>query len=183
MFPQPPLLAFPPARTVMDASTVMRAHGLSVRPAVMDDLPYLRGLYHDVRAPELAHTDWPDALKASFLDSQFAMQHLNYVQQFADADFWIVEQHSQPVGRYYLRRAARYHIIEISLASQWRGCGMGGMLLDWTQSMVHAGHHDGIDLQVDDTNLAAQRLYRRLGFIEIERQPPRIAMRWTPAAA
>lgn len=179
MFPSLPPLAFPPAQVVIDASDAMRVRGLSVRAAIEDDLPYLRKLYQTSRQDELACTDWPDAFKQAFLDSQFAMQHLHYVNQFSGADFWIVEQHTQPIGRYYLlRQAPHYHIIEISLEAAWRGHGIGGLLLEWTQSLAREQGASGIDLQVDEANLPAHRLYQRRGFTELARQPPSIAMRW-----
>jgi ribosomal protein S18 acetylase RimI-like enzyme len=108
------------------------------------------------------------------------MQHAHYVNHFNDADFWIVERRGQPIGRYYLlRRPTYYHIIEISLEPASRGQGVGGLLLDWTQSLARKQQARGIDLHVDEANLAAQRLYARCGFTETGRQPPNIAMRWS----
>jgi ribosomal protein S18 acetylase RimI-like enzyme len=181
MFPQLPPLRFPPARASVDASAAMRARELGVRAAVEADLPYLRTLYRALRQDELlAHTNWPDEFKLAFLDNQFAMQHVHYLNVFAAADFWIVEQQGQPIGRYYLlRQPPNYHVVELSLESAWRGRGVGGLLLDWTQSLVREQQARGIDLQVDEANLAAQRLYQRTGFTEIGRQSPSIAMHWT----
>jgi ribosomal protein S18 acetylase RimI-like enzyme len=174
------LLTFPPVRDAMDVSVAMCAAGIGVRSATTDDVSYLNALYRRLREDELSATGWPESFKRDFLDSQFSMQHRHYVEAYASGDFWVVEHRHRPIGRYYVLRDARYHrVIDISLDVSWRRRGIGGQLLDWTQTFVRQSGAAGIDLSVDERNVDAQRLYARYGFVEAERQAPYIAMRWT----
>jgi ribosomal protein S18 acetylase RimI-like enzyme len=176
-------LTFPPARNAIDVSAAMHAAGIGVRSATADDVPYLNALYRNLREDELASTGWPESFKRDFLDSQFSMQHRHYVNAYANADYWIVEYRHEPIGRYYLLREAPYHrVIDIALDASRRHGGIGGMLLDWSQTLVRQASAEGIDLSVDEQNVGAQRLYARHGFVETARERPYIAMRWTNAS-
>ena len=151
----------------MDALAAPAASGLRLRPATEADRPFLEALYRSVRWDELAPTGWPDAAKLAFLASQFDLQHRQYAVAFAGADFWIVEHHGAPVGRFYVERtAAQLHIVEISLLSEWRDKGIGGALIGMLQDEVRAHRASRVLLSVDRTNIGARRLYERLGFVE-----------------
>lgn len=176
------LPAFPEASGAVSASESMRAQGVGLRAAGADDLPYLRALFHALRSEELALADWPEPFKQAFLDNQFALQHFHYVSHYADANFWVVERQGQVIGRYYLLRdSSRYHIVDITLEQASRGRGLGGLLLEWTQSLVRQHGATEIGLHVDERNTGAQRLYARHGFVETSRETPYIAMRWDNA--
>ena len=54
------------------------AAGLTFRPIADADLPFLARLYASTRMEELAVTDWSDAQKTAFLQSQFDAQHAHY---------------------------------------------------------------------------------------------------------
>lgn len=178
-----PLPAFPPGATLPDISEPMSARGVGLRAANADDTRFLRALFQALKSQELGLSDWPEPLKQTFLGQQFTLQHMQYVNSYANADFWIVEHGSQPIGRYYvLRESARYHIIDILLAPEWRGQGIGSLLLEWTQSLVRQQGATGISLHVDERNTGAQQLYARHGFVETARETPYIAMQWNPAA-
>jgi ribosomal protein S18 acetylase RimI-like enzyme len=180
MLALPTLPEFPSPGSRVTVSAPMQARSLGVRAAQTSDVPYLRTLYHALRDDELSQTGWPESFKQSFLDSQFAMQHRQYVDAYADADFWLIEHQQQAIGRYYLlRQPACYHIIDITLEPSWRGRGIGGLLLQWSQSMAQQAGAAGIDLHVDERNPGAQRLYARWGFTETKRESPYIGMRWS----
>ncbi|RDS81422.1 GNAT family N-acetyltransferase [Dyella psychrodurans] len=177
------LPGFPPASPAIGISEPMRARSIQLRAARTDDLPYLRGLYRALRSEELSLADWPEAFKQTFLDDQFALQHMHYVNSYADADFWVIERHQQAIGRYYLlREPPCYHIVDITLDPAWRSRGVGSLLLDWTQSLVRQHDAAAIGLHVDERNVGAQRLYARHGFAETSREAPYIAMRWNNVA-
>jgi ribosomal protein S18 acetylase RimI-like enzyme len=178
-----PLPAFPPGATWPDISESMSTRGVGLRAANTGDTHFLRALFHAFKSEELGLADWPEPLRQTLLDQQFALQHMQYVNSHANANFWIVEHGSQPIGRYYLlREPSRYHIIDIMLAPEWRGHGIGSLLLDWTQSLVQKQGAAGISLHVDERNAGAQRLYTKHGFVETSREMPYIAMQWKPAA-
>jgi len=98
---------FPAART--DVAHVVAGLGgdsLTLRPAGSADMPFLRQLYGETREAELAAVGWPDAVQAPFLDSQFGLQHRHYISHYADADFLLLEQGKEALGRLCLQRTA-----------------------------------------------------------------------------
>jgi ribosomal protein S18 acetylase RimI-like enzyme len=118
-----------------------------------------------VRWDELAPTGWPDQAKVDFLASQFDLQQRHYRLAFADADFDVIEQDGHPIGRLTVDRTGPdLHLVEISLVPESRGRGVGGGLIGALQADVRGGRASRIVLNVELTNLAAQRLYLRLGF-------------------
>lgn len=143
---------------------VMTDSGLSLRSAGRSDLLFLRDLYMQTRAAELAPMPWSQEQKDRFIDDQFALQHRHYVQQYADADFLLIMQTNQSIGRLYVRcTPPDYLIVDIALLPQARRRGWGTALITAIQQHAHdAGC--GVALHVDARNVGAQRLYRRLGF-------------------
>jgi ribosomal protein S18 acetylase RimI-like enzyme len=120
-----------------------------------------------VRWDELAPTGWPDEAKIDFLAGQFELQQRHYHLAFAGADFEVIEHDGVAIGRLSVdRNAPDLHLVEISLTPEWRGRGVGGALLAMLQDEVRCGRAARIILNVERTNLGAQRLYHRLGFIE-----------------
>lgn len=156
----------------------LRDQGFALRRAQSGDFPFLRRLYGQTRQAELAMVDWPEAACERFLDDQFALQHRHYVQQFADADFLIISRHGQPVGRLYLGMPPDARIIDIALLDNVRGQGIGGALVAAVQ-VVAAGQGSSVGLHVDIRNVAARRLYQRLGFVVCSPEGAYLEMRWS----
>jgi ribosomal protein S18 acetylase RimI-like enzyme len=168
-----------------DAPVPPAAAGIVLRPVVEADGPFLEALYRSVRWEELAPTGWPEAAKLAFLASQFDLQRRHYLAAFEGADFWIVEREGAAIGRFYVDRTpTRLHIVEVSFLPEWRGKGIGSVLIAMLQDEVRAGRASQVTLSVDCTNLGAQRLYWRLGFVEAPATSPypeaSIEMTWTP---
>lgn len=153
-----------------------------LRPETANDLPYLRRLYASTREHEFAAVRWPATARQAFVEQQFALQHQQYVRTYNGADFLIVQNHGNSIGRYYLWHAeADYLIIDISLGPDMRGRGVGSALIGHTQSLA-AERGCGVRLHVRRDNEAARRLYLRLGFTpgacdEVDAYLP---MRWQP---
>ena len=107
------------------------------------DLPFLRRLYGDHRAEELARANWPIEARERFLDSQFDHQRTHFTIQFPDCDFLIVMRGrsgaARPVGRLYLDRTVTpWHLVDISLDPGLRGKGVGSALLAWIMASAPA---------------------------------------------
>ena len=80
----------------------LAAQGFVLRPENEADLPFLRRLYVSTRWEELAIvTQWSDAEKVAFLESQFGFQRHHYLTYYATTDCAILEQDGVPGGRLY----------------------------------------------------------------------------------
>jgi len=157
---------------------------LSWRTAQNEDLPFFRRLYADVRAAELDAAAWPEALRQTFLDSQFALQHRHYTAHFQPADYLVIEDAGAPVGRLYLHRNdVEANVIDIALLSSTRGRGIGSALLRLVQQTALNDGLGSVMLHVEHRNPAARRLYERMGFVAEEDIGSHLRMRWMAAAA
>lgn len=150
-----------------------------LRPATLDDLPFLRRLYHSFRKDELAQIPWSQGEKQGFLDQQFNLQHRYYIAAFPQTDFLIIEKDGIPIGRLYIDIGADiWHIIDIGFLPEWRGLGLGSATLKAIQDAATAGNNRGIVLHVDRNNRRAYDLYRALGFTVIETTDTHMRMAW-----
>lgn len=153
-----------------------------LRDAKMDDLPFLRELYASFRIEELATLSWPPEAKRDFLDQQFDYQHRHYMTVFPDADYLIVEEGGDPIGRLYVDLSKNpWHIIDIGLLPDWRGWGKGSKILkELRRQAVVAG--TGLMLHVAHHNVRAQGFYKRQSFREVESISTHIRMEFNTAS-
>lgn len=151
----------------VDAALPLPLPGLAVRAATAGDLPFLRALYHQSRAEEVAAVAWPEQAILDFLDSQFALQHRHYLTFYGNGEFLLVERDGVPVGRLYLHQEGReLAIVDILLEYTQRGSGIGTALLAFAQQRAMALRCRSLRLSVLRDNHGAQRLYQRLGYVE-----------------
>lgn len=157
--------------------------GFRLRHAVDADLPRLKLLHADTRAEEMAMVPWPAEFKRDFLDQQFHFQHLHYLSHDPDADYLVLEHEGVVQGRYYLQRNTSDHrVIDICLMAEFRGRGLGQALLEDSMRNARALGR-GMALEVLVTNLAALRLYERLGFMVVQSTQTHHFMRWVGGGA
>ncbi|MGB6349056.1 MAG: GNAT family N-acetyltransferase [Pseudolabrys sp.] len=155
------------------------AAGLTFRPVVDADLPFLALVYASTRADELAAVPWSADQKAAFLDMQFRAQHSHYRRHHGRADWLVVLRADEPVGRLYVeRRDDEHSIIDIAFLTQHRGQGLGSALMqDILDEAAACGKP--VTIYVEKNN-PAMRLYRRLGFAQVADHGVYDFMRWTP---
>lgn len=159
------------------------ASGLQLRPARADDLPFLRDLYASSRAAELACIPWPEQAKRAFCDSQFDLQHRHYLSYATSGAFTIVMRDGEPVGRLYLHwTQAELRIVDIQLLPGVQGQGIGSTLLRWLQSLLPQAGIASLGLHVLQNNIAAHKLYQKLGFRALEVHDMHVRMAWLPPA-
>ena len=139
------------------------AAGITLRPCVEADLPFIADLYVSTRAGEFDAMGWPAEMQRAFLLSQHAAQHRHYRAHYPDAHWSIIERGDERIGRFYWHATSReLHVIDISLLPQHRGGGIGGALL--IDLIAHAETQGkDVSLQVEKHN-RARNLYHRLGF-------------------
>jgi ribosomal protein S18 acetylase RimI-like enzyme len=178
-------LAFPaPAHPAWLETPGLLQSGLRLRAAETTDIPFLRDLYASSRDAELASIPWPHDTKRAFCDSQFTLQHRHYVAHCVPAAFLIVMLDDKTEGRFYLHWAPNeLRIVDILLAANVRGRGIGSALLRWAQAVAVDAGIEVLNLHVERHNSAAYRLYQRLGFYEQDVGGGHVRMTWTPPAA
>jgi len=152
---------------------------IAYRPAREEDLDFVRIVYTSTRLEELAQTGWPLEAQHAFLEQQHQAQHSYYAQVYPDAERLIIERGGTPVGRLYLAETPEnLRIIDISLLPEARGQGIGEAILR-DIGAVAASHGRKVSIHVEQFN-PAMRLYKRLGFIEVEDQGVYKLMEWSP---
>ena len=156
--------------------------GIAYRPMTDEDLPFIAALFASTRADEVAQTGWPAELQQAFLAQQHSAQHQYYRTYYPDAEWLVVEQDGEPVGRLSLDRSeGRHHIIDISLLPELRGRGIGGAIMaDLLDDARTAGQ--SVSIHVERNN-PALHLYHRLGFSLVEDQGVYLHMTWRPDEA
>ena len=88
-----------------------------------------------------------------------------------------------PVGFVLARLAAdEAEILTIAVARSHRRLGLGWKLLDAVLRELHRERAAALFLEVDETNVGAIALYRRLGFVQVGRRPGYYAEAGKPAS-
>jgi RimJ/RimL family protein N-acetyltransferase len=148
------------------------------RPVAPTDLEFLRDLFADARGEEFAAL--PAETRRPLLDMQFALQRQQYEARYPESRHEIVEIDGAAVGRVWtFDDGDRLRILDITLLSGHRGHGIGTGVL--TQLIDGAGERPVV-LDVWAANLAARRLYERLGFVAVSDGDGYVAMQRTRLA-
>jgi ribosomal-protein-alanine N-acetyltransferase len=91
---------------------------------------------------------------------------------FGFAAFETGKAKAGPAGFVLARLAAgEAEILTIAVARSHRRQGLGRQLMDAVLRRLHAERAEALFLEVDETNVAAIALYRRLGFHEVGKRP------------
>jgi ribosomal protein S18 acetylase RimI-like enzyme len=152
---------------------------ITLRPIAPDDEAFLYRVYAGTRMEELAVTGWDEAQKELFLRMQFNAQHRYYQQTFPGASFQVIAWEDQPAGRLYVdRRADEISIIDIALLPDYRGRGIGSVLLTEVMAEASAARKP-VRIYVERFNRAL-RWYERLGFRTIGDTGVYFHMEWMP---
>lgn len=147
------------------ARSLPRDHLLRARTD--GDLEFLSRLYASTRAQELSVVPWTDAQKTAFLRDQFQKQHFHYLQHYPRAHWLVIEHRGVPVGRLYVEPGERdIRVMDIALLPQAQNKGIGTALME---ALLDHADESGVtvSLHVEPYNPAI-RLYRRLGFVDVE---------------
>ena len=152
---------------------------ISFRPETEGDVEFLYRLYASTREMELSVVPWDDAQKEAFLQQQFEAQRKHYFHHYDRAEYSIILENGNPIGRLYVNRLADdVRIIDIALIPESRGRGIGRMLL---QEILEAALAEGktVSIHVEAFN-PALHLYERLGFRQIDTYGPYLLLEWRP---
>jgi ribosomal protein S18 acetylase RimI-like enzyme len=135
----------------------------SLRPVTDADRAFLVELYASTREVELAHVQWDDGTRRAFVEHQFAAQDAHYRGNYPGATLDVIEVDGAPAGRLYVHRGpSDIRIMDIALAPQFRGRGIGTALL---RGLMDEADASGCKLSIHvEMNNPARSLYDRLGF-------------------
>lgn len=152
---------------------------LQFRPIQTQDQAFLCQVYASTRSEEMMVLPWTEEEKHRFLEMQFQAQHSHYQQYYAQAEFLIILQADQPIGRLYLdRRHDEIRIVDIALLPAYRNRGIGTALL---YQILAEATQKGLLVRIHvETFNPALRLYQRLGFVDVETNGVYYLMEWRP---
>lgn len=155
---------------------------IALRPVAPTDAPFLYRVYASTREPEMALVDWTAEQKAAFLQMQFAAQDRYYHETLPDVAYQVVLWDGQPAGRLYVGRwPAEIRVVDIALLPEYRSHGIGSALFrDLMAEAREAGK--ALRIHVERFN-PAQRLYARLGFVQIADEGVYLFLEWSPERA
>jgi len=137
-------------------------------------------LFTESREADFKHLPLPEPQKTDFIHTQFQMQDNYYKVEFPKAEFSIIQKTENDIGRLIINRtAANICLVDIIIARNNQNQGIGSDLIRLLQN--EARHNNcPLNLSVAQNNIAAIRLYARLGFQETEVTETYIYMAWQP---
>ena len=152
---------------------------ITLRDAASEDASFLLELYASTRADEMALVPWTDEQREAFVRLQFAAQHEHYHKQYPDAEYRLIMQDDERVGRLYiLRRNTEIIILDLTVHPKYRNHGIGTALL--REVLVAAAQTQRpVEIYVESFN-PSLRLFERLGFSEVEKEGINVFLRWQP---
>ena len=157
----------------------MVCSSITLRPIRPEDEDFLSRVYASTRLDELAPLGWSQDQVDAFLQMQFTAQHKYYQEHFTDANFDIILLDNQRIGRLYLdRREDEIRIIDIALLPEYRNAGIGSALLKDILAEATAASK-AVRIHVEKFN-PALRLYKRLGFYQINDTGVYFLLEWSP---
>jgi len=155
---------------------------ITLRPATPADYHFMRLLYGSTREEEMKRFPFDEFQKKEFLDQQFGAQYQHYQLHYPTCERNIIEKDGRPIGRLWIDEwRDQIRLVDIALMPEWRGSGIGSMLLD---EVLERGANAGkpVTVHVEGYN-PALRLYERLGFVKVDTNGVYYLMKWTPPAA
>ena len=138
----------------------------TLRTVNADDVAFLQEVYASTRADELTQLPWNEAQRSAFIRMQFTAQRQHYLKHYPNARQDLVLVDEQPIGRLYVNRGSRIHVIDFTILPEHRGQGIGTSIM---KSLIEEAEEarKSMSIYVESFN-PSRRLFERLGFVEIE---------------
>jgi len=155
---------------------------VTTRPVKPDDEPFLLRLYADNRRREREQTTWTDQEWDEFILFQYNAQYRDYMARYPDAQNDIILYGESPVGRIWIGRDdEEIRLLDITIHSLHQSKGIGSFLIRGLQAEATESKR-ALRHMVAADNLAATRLYERLGFKFVYTQHLHNLMEWLPTS-
>ncbi|MDY0964748.1 GNAT family N-acetyltransferase [Massilia sp. CFBP9026] len=146
---------------------------LGARAPTSADEAFLDALYLDSR-PDLGALPVPRGVIEGIARHQRAMQVEDYARRYAALETWLVIDGEAPVARVVLSgEAGALRVVDLSVASAARRKGIASQVLRALQDEC-----ERMSLRVRTENLAARRLYDRLGFTPVRADDATLELEW-----
>ncbi|WLQ13940.1 GNAT family N-acetyltransferase [Hahella aquimaris] len=166
----------------MKIKDVKLGQGLVVRPSNSADKAFLEQLHNSTRE-DLRLIDGERDFVESIIDMQFKAQQQGYGAQFPNAMYFIIEKQHERIGKVTIDFGHNeVHVIDIAFIPQARGKGFGEEVIRSLQAAA-TQICAPLTLSVLMQNVAAKKLYLKLGFITESISPPYERMMWRPEIA
>jgi GNAT superfamily N-acetyltransferase len=153
--------------------------GLNIRPARQQDKGFLERLYNSTREDLRLLDAQPDFIEA-LIDMQFQAQQDDYGERFPNAMHFIIEKHTEAIGRATLNFSEReIRIVDIAFLPEARGNGFGQAII---QSFQICAEQSAVPLAltVSNINQMAIQVYLKLGFQIDSQDQLHTGMCWYP---
>jgi ribosomal protein S18 acetylase RimI-like enzyme len=165
----------PVASRPEDASAAAR---FALRPEVEADTPFRLALFRASRGPGWDQVPLPADMMAKIMEQQFNAQIQGYRTAYPRARLEIIMVDAASAGRLATDRGTdALHLVDIAVIPERRGQGIGAAILRALMDEAAAAGTP-LTLQVARDNLAAQRLYHRLGFVATAADETHLTLRW-----
>lgn len=152
---------------------------ISTRASTSTDEEFLFKVYQSTRADEVNSWGWSTEQIYHFLCMQFNMQRQSYNLQYPDLETKIITHEKCDIGVLRTWEAAEeIVVVDIALLPKHRNQGIGTYLMKEIQR-VGSEQNKSIRLSVFHQNVAAQRLYKSLGFVFTSLNGMYYSMIWT----
>jgi ribosomal protein S18 acetylase RimI-like enzyme len=157
----------------------MNPSELTLRPVQSTDEGFLLRVYASTREAEMAMVPWPLEQKAAFVHTQFEAQSRHYRAQFPGAEYSIIAHQGRDLGRLWLaRNPDGIHILDITLLPEFRGAGLGRLLV---QQLQEEGSRAALPISIYlESFNPSLRLFEKLGFRKKNEEGVHWLLQWTP---
>jgi GNAT superfamily N-acetyltransferase len=160
-------------------SSIPIPDGLNIRPAGQQDKGFLERLYNSTREDLRLLNAQPDFIEA-LVDMQFQAQQQDYGERFPNAMYFIIEKHTEAVGRATLNfNEVEIRIVDIAFLPEARGNGFGQAIIQSFQACAKQSALP-LGLTVSNINQMAIRVYLKLGFQIDSKDQLHTYMSWYP---
>ena len=130
-------------------SAVMKDAPFFLRPMKLDDLDTIMSLEKKLYPFPWTRQIFQDCIR------------VGYTCRVCEIDKQIVGYSVMSLG------ASEAHVLNISIASEFQGQGLGRQLLLYMLELAHGRHTDTVFLEVRPSNQVALHLYEKVGFVQI----------------
>ncbi len=145
----------------------LNVEGLNFKAISENDMAFLLTLYSSTRWQEVQQAPWSDQQRLDFLKQQFEAQHTHYQSHYQNADYLVIKQSQENIGRIYIDRdETSICLIDIALLPEFKYKGMGTKIL---KVIIQEANNTQkkIVIHVENYNPAYQ-WYLKHGFKQVE---------------